>query len=135
MNRISKTLGLCLAIAAIFTGCAAAATLTLGSKNLSAGSTGVSSCANLSSLVATRNVDNAGKVTRVDVGSIPLACSGETMWITLVGTANASLGSGTGVVGSCATTCSVSITASVTNFGLSVLGTNVLSFSLAMAGA
>lgn len=135
MNLVSKTLGLGLAVAAIFAGSGAAATLALGSKSLSAGNTGVSSCANLSSLVATRNVDNAGVVTKVNVAAIPLACSGETMSVTLVGASSASLGSGTGVVGGCATTCSVSITASATNFGVAVSATTVLSFSFAVVGA
>jgi hypothetical protein len=74
-------------------------------------------------------------VTRVDVGAIPLACSGETLSITLVGASSASLGSGTGVVGGCAATCSVSITASATNFGVAVSATNVLSLSFAVVGA
>jgi hypothetical protein len=134
MNLLPKTLGLVLAVAATFTGCAAAATLAFGSTALSAGNAGVSSCG-VSSLSATRNVDNAGKVTRVDVGAIPLACSGETLSVTLVGASSASLGSGTGVVGGCATTCSVSITASATNFGVAVSAANVLSLSFAVVGA
>lgn len=134
MNVLPKTLGLVLAVAAAFSGCAAAATLALGSTALSAGGAGVSSCG-VSSLSATRKVDNTGKVTQVDVAAIPLACSGETLSVTLVGASSASLGSGTGVVGGCAATCSVSIAASATNFGVSVSAANVLSLSFAVAGA
>jgi hypothetical protein len=39
------------------------------------------------------------------------------------------------VIGSCATTCSVSITASITNFGVAVSAANVLSLSFAAVGA
>jgi hypothetical protein len=134
MNLLSKTLGLGLAVAVTFAGCAAAATLAFGSTALSAGNATTTSCG-VSSLAATRTVDNAGSVARVDVGSIPLACSGETLSVTLVGAAGASLGSGTGVIGGCTTRCSVSITASVTNFGVGVAATNVLSFSFAAVGA
>jgi hypothetical protein len=134
MKFLSKTLVLCLLALATFAGTAAAATLVVGSKSLSAGNAGVTSCG-VASLTPTRNVDNAGKVTRVDIASIPLACSGETVSVTLVGASNVSLGSGTGVVGSCATTCSVSIVASVTNFGVSVSAAGVLSFSFAVVGA
>jgi len=134
MNRISKTLVLCLLVAAAFAGTAAAATLVIGSKSLSAGNAGVTSCG-VSSLSATRNVNNGGLVTRVDVGAIPLACSGETLTVTLVGASSLSLGSGTGVIGSCGTTCSASITASVTNFGVAVSATNILKFSFAVVGS
>jgi hypothetical protein len=134
MKFLSKTLVLCLLALATFAGTAAAATLVVSSKSLSAGNAGVTSCG-VSSLSATRTVDNAGLVTRVDVGAIPLACSGETLSVTLVGASNISLGTGTGVVGSCAATCSVSIPASVTNFGVAVSATGVLSLSFAVVGS
>jgi len=136
MHLASKTLGLVLAVAAVYAGSGAAATLAVGANALSAGNAPVSTCADLSTLVATRDVDNAGLVTKVSVGSIPVACSGETMSVTLVGASNASLGSGSGVVGSCGvTTCSVSIAATATDFGTAVSATSVLSFSLAVVGA
>ena len=134
MKLLSKTLGLGLAVAVTFAGCAAAATLAFGSTALSAGNASATSCG-ASSLSATRTVDNAGSVARVDVGAIPLACSGETLSVTLVGAAGASLGSGSGVIGGCAATCSVSIMASVTNFGVAVSAANVLSLSFAAVGA
>ncbi len=136
MNHLSKLLGLLLASAVVYAGSGAAATLSVGAKTLSAGNTPVSSCAVLSSLTASRTVDNAGHVTGVTVPSIPVACAGETMSVALVGAGNIALGAGTGVVGSCgATTCSVSITASGTDFGTSVSAASVTSFSFAVVGA
>jgi hypothetical protein len=73
--------------------------------------------------------------SQVDIGSIPLACNGETVSVTLVDAANAALGSATGVVGGCSTICSVSITASVTNFGVAVSAAGILRFSFAVVGA
>jgi hypothetical protein len=134
MKFLSKTLVLCLLVAATLAGTAAAATLALSSKSLAAGNTTVTSCG-VSSLAATRTVDNAGKVTGVSVGSIPLACSGETLSVTLVGASNVSLGTGSAVIGSCATTCSASIAASVTNFGVSVSAAGILKFSFAVVGS
>jgi uncharacterized Zn-binding protein involved in type VI secretion len=92
MKALSKTLGFAVAATAIFTAFAAAATLSLGSKSLSAGSATVSSCG-VSSLSATRNVDNAGNVTQVNVSGIPAACAGETLSVTLVGSSGAGLAS------------------------------------------
>lgn len=134
MKYLSKTLVLCLLVGATLVGTAAAATLTMTSKTLSAGNAGVTSCG-VSSLTASRDVNNAGKVTNVDIASIPLACSGETISITLVGTSNVSLGTGSGVIGSCATTCAASIPASVTNFGVSVTAASILKFSFAVVGS
>jgi hypothetical protein len=129
MRFLSKTLGFALAVAATFTGCAAAATLALGSTTLSAGNASVTSCG-VSTLTATRKVDNIGNVTRVDVADIPAACSGATLSVTLVGAANLGLGSGTATVGSCSTTCSASITS------LSALASAALvtGFSFGMVG-
>lgn len=130
MNTLSKTLGFAVTVAATFAACAAAATLTLGSTKLSAGSAAVTSCG-VSSLSATRNVDNFGNVTQVNVGGIPTACSGETLSVALVGAANASLGSGSATVGACSTTCS----ATITSFGATVSAANVVKYSFAVAGA
>jgi hypothetical protein len=130
MNLLAKTLGLALAVVATFAGCAAAATLAFGSTKLSAGNATVTSCG-ITTLTATRGVDNSGNVTRVDVSGIPAACSGETFSVTLVGAAKAGLGSGTGTVGSCATSCS----AAVTSFGASVSAGSVLSYSFAVQGS
>ena len=126
---LAKLLGTGLAAAATFTACAAAATLALGSAPLSAGNASVTSCG-VSSLSATRNVDNAGNVTRVDVGGIPSACSGETLSVTLVGAANAALGTGSATIGSCGTACS----ASITSFGGTVSAAGVNGYSFGVAG-
>ena len=129
MKLLSKTLGLALAAAAIFAGCAAAATLAFGSTTLSAGNAPVTSCG-VASLTATRAVNNAGNVTRLDVAGIPVACSGQTFWVTLVGAGNAGLTNGSATVGACGTTCS----AAVTSFGASVSGLSVLKYSFAVVG-
>jgi hypothetical protein len=134
MKHLSKTLVLCLLVGATLVGTAAAATLTLSSNTLSAGNAGVTSCG-ISSLTATRDVNNAGTVTNVDIGSIPLACSGETISVTLVGAANVALGTGSAVIGSCGTSCSASIPASVTNFGTTVSASSILEFSFAVVGS
>ena len=129
MNYLSKALGFGLAVLATFAACAAAATLALGSTKLSAGNVGVTACT--SSLAATRNVNNAGNVTQVNVAGIPAACSGETLSVTLVGSGNAPLGSSaSAAVGSCGTTCS----ATITGFG-TVSATNVVGYSFGLAGA
>jgi hypothetical protein len=129
MNLLSKTLTVGLVAAAAFAGTAAAATLAVSSKSLSAGSATVTSCG-ISSLVATRTVDNSGNVTRVDVVGIPTACSGETLSITLVGSAKASLGGGTATIGSCGTTCS----ASLASFGGTVSAAGMTGYSFGVVG-
>ncbi len=104
--------------------------MAFGSTSLSAGNASVTSCG-ITSLTATRSVDNSGNVTRVDVSGIPAACSGETFSVTLVGAANAALTSGSATVGNCGTTCS----AAVTSFGSTVSAANVGSFSFAVTGS
>jgi hypothetical protein len=129
MKHLSKALAFGLAAAAAFAACAAAATLAVGSTSLSAGNAGVAKCT--SSIAATRNVDNSGNVTQVNVAGIPTACSGETLSVTLVGAANAALGTGSGTVGSCGTTCSVTLT----SFGATVSAASVVGYSFGLAGA
>jgi hypothetical protein len=129
VKHLSKALAFGIAVAAAFTACAAAATLAIGSTTLSAGNAGVTACT--SSLAATRNVDNSGNVTQVNVAGIPTACSGETLSVTLVGSGNAALGSGSGTVGSCGTSCSVTIT----SFGGTVSASNVTGYSYGLTGA
>ncbi len=129
MKHLNKALAFALSVAAAFTACAAAATLAVGSNKLSAGNASVAKCT--SSLAATRNVDNSGNVTQVNVAGIPTACSGETLSVTLVGAANAALGSGSATVGSCGTTCSVTIT----SFGATVSAASVAGYSFGLTGA
>ena len=128
MKHLTRALALGLAVTATFAAFAAAATLTVSSTKLSAGNTAVTKCT--TSLAATRNVDNSGNVTQVNVGSIPTACSGETLSVTLVGSGNAALGSGSATVGSCGTTCS----ATITGFG-TVSAANVNGYSFGLTGA
>jgi hypothetical protein len=130
MAHLTKTLAFALAVAAAFAGCAAAATLAFSSTSLAAGNATVSSCG-IASLVATRKVDNAGNVTRVDVGAIPVACAGETLQITFVGAASASLGSGSAAIGSCAATCS----AAITSFSATISAASAVSYSFGVAGS
>ena len=84
----------------------------------------------VSALAATRNVDNAGNVTRVNVASIPASCAGEALSLTLVGAGGASLGGGTAAIGNCAATCS----ATLTRFGGTVSVANVVAYSFAVTG-
>jgi hypothetical protein len=128
MSHLSKALGFGIAVVATFAACAAAATLALGSTSLSAGNAAVTPCT--SSLSATRNVNNAGNVTQVNVAGIPTTCSGETLSVTLVGSGNAPLGTGSATVGSCGTTCS----ATITSFGATVSASGVNSYSFSLAG-
>ena len=130
MKKLIKTSGFVVVLAAVFASCAAAATLLVSSASLAAGSVTVSSCG-VSSLTATRNVDNSGNVTQVSVAGIPTACSGETLTVTLVGAGNTNLGSGSATIGNCGTTCS----ASLTSLGGTISAANVAGFRFAVAGA
>ena len=130
MKKLLKTSGFVVVLAAVFASCAAAATLVVGSASLAAGSVTVSSCG-VSSLTATRNVDNSGNVTQVSVAGIPTACSGETLTVTLVGAGNTKLGGGSATIGNCGTTCSTTMT----SLGATISAANVLGFRFAVAGA
>jgi uncharacterized Zn-binding protein involved in type VI secretion len=118
MKALSTAIGLALALSASL---AAAATLSVGSKSLSAGNASVTSCG-ISSLTATRSVDNAGNVTQVNVSGIPAACTGETISVTLRG-ANAS--SSVAIGGTSAT---------LTGFG-TVSASSVTGYAFAVEGS
>jgi hypothetical protein len=128
MKLLAKFLGTALAVAATFAACASAASLAFTSNRLSAGNASVTSCG-VSSLSATRNVDNAGNVTQVDVPSVPAACAGDTLSVTLVGAGGASLGSASAAVPAGGGTMSFS------SFGATVSATSLLSYSYAVVGA
>ena len=128
MRLLAKILGTALAVAATFAACGAAATLALNSNRLSAGNASVTSCG-VTSLSATRNVDNAGNVTQVDVPSVPAACAGETLALTLVGAGDASIGSASAAVPAGGGTMSFS------SFGATVSAANVLAYSFAVVGS
>jgi hypothetical protein len=125
MTVLSKTLGFVLAVAAVSTAFAAAASLGLGSQGLSAGDAPVTSCG-VTSLGATRTVDNSGNVTKVTVGGIPGACAGETLSLTLVA-------SGGGALASASTTVA-GTTATFTGLG-SVPAASLSGYQFAVTGA
>jgi hypothetical protein len=109
VKRLVNIVGVVLVLGLLSTGIAAAASLGMGSGRLSAGSAVVTGCTS-SSLTATRNVDNGGNVTQVNVLSVPQACAGETLAVTLENNLNASLGSASTVVGACTGGCTVTLT-------------------------
>ena len=129
MKLLAKALGFGLAIAAASTAWAAAASLTLGSNPLSSGSAAITACTGLSSVSATRNVDNGGNVTQVVVPGIPAACAGETISITLVDGSNASLGNASGTVPAGGGSVTFS------SFGSTVSATSLASYRFAVVGA
>ena len=129
MKTLSKTLGFALIVLGLFVACGAAATLALGSTSLSAGNHTVTSCG-ASAVTATRTVDNAGNVTRVDVSGIPATCAGETLSVTLVDGASASLATASATLSGCSTTCSASFSSLGT-----VSATSLASYRFAIAGA
>jgi hypothetical protein len=106
---LTRILGIATALTLLTVGVAAAATLGFGSGQLAAGRVAVMGCTS-SALTATRNVDNGGNVTQVNVLSVPQACSGETLAVTLENSSHASLGSASTTVGTCTGGCTVSIT-------------------------
>lgn len=114
MKALSRTFGFALTALALFVACGAAATLALGSTSLSAGSQSVTSCG-ASALTATRDVDNAGNVTQVNVSGIPATCAGETLSVTLVGSANAGLSTLTATIAGTSASLTVAATVSAAN--------------------
>jgi hypothetical protein len=126
MKRLTSILGVVSAAALLSVGVAAAASLSFGSGKLGAGRATVSGCT-ASVLTATRNVDNSGNVTQLNVLNVPQACSGETLAATLENSAHSSLGSASTVVGACTGGCTVTLTgfgtvsaATVTAYALSL---------------
>src|SRR5215471_13992771 len=126
MKRLTRILGIALTAALVSVGVASAASLGLTSGKLGAGSATVSGCTS-SSLTATRNVDNSGNVTQLNVLSVPQACAGEVLTATLENSSNASLGSSAVIVGTCTGGCTVSLT----GFG-SVSAANVTAYALSI---
>jgi len=126
VKRLTNILGIALTAALVSAGVAAAASLGLTSGKLGAGSATVSGCTS-SSLTATRNVDNSGNVTQVNVTSVPQACASETLAVTLQNSAHTSLGAASTTVGTCSGGCTVSIT----GFG-TVSAANVTAYALSL---
>jgi hypothetical protein len=127
MKLLAQALGTAFAAAATLAACGAAATLALASSPLSSGNASVSSCG-VSTLSATRTVDNSGNVTQVSIPSVPSACAGATLSVTLVGSGGMSLGSASATVPAGGGTMNFS------SFGATVSATNLLSYSYAVTG-
>jgi len=126
VKRLSNIFGLVLIGLFLFVGVAAAASLGLTSGKLGAGSAVVSGCT-ASSLTATRNVDNSGNVTQVNVLSVPQTCASETLAVTLENSSHLSLGAASTTVGACTGGCTVT----VTGFG-TVSAANVTAYALSL---
>ena len=126
MKRPIRILGIALTAALLSVGVASAASLGLTSGKLGAGNATVSGCTS-SSLTATRNVDNSGNVTQVNVTSVPQACAGQKLAVTLENSAQASLGAASSTVGACAGGCTVA----VTGFG-TVSAANVTAYAFSL---
>jgi hypothetical protein len=109
VQRLVNIFCVVLVVGLLSTGIAAAASLGMSSARLSAGSAVVPGCTS-SSLTVTRNVDNGGNLTQVNVLSVPQACAGETLAVTLMNNLNASLGNASTTVGACTGGCTVTVT-------------------------
>jgi hypothetical protein len=109
MKRLVKILGALLTATVLSAGIAAAASLAFSTGLISAGHVAVAGCTS-SSLTTTRNVDNTGNVTQVNVLAVPQACAGQTLAVTLENSLNASLASTSTTVGACTGGCTVTFT-------------------------
>jgi hypothetical protein len=126
VKRLTNIIGIALTAALLSAGVAAAASLGLSTGKLGAGSVTVSGCT-ASALTATRNVDNSGNVTQLNVLGVPQACAGETLAATLENSSHTSLGASSTVIGSCSGGCTVV----VTGFG-TVSAANVTAYALSL---
>ena len=126
MKRLINIFGMTATVMLVSDGVAAAASLGLTTGMLGAGSATVSGCTS-SSLTATRNVNNSGNVTQVNVTSVPQACAGQTLAVTLENSSHTSLGVASTVVGACTGGCTVV----VTGFG-TVSAANVTAYALSL---
>ena len=126
MKRLINIFGAVLTATLLSAGVAAAASLSLGTGKLSAGSAAVGGCTS-SALTATRNVDNSGNVTQINVLSVPQACAGATLAVTLENSTNTSLAGVSTTVGACTGGCTVTIAVPGT-----VSATNLSSYALSL---
>jgi hypothetical protein len=109
VKRLTRILGTATAMTFLTVGVASAASLGFGSGKLAAGSAAVAGCTS-SALTATRNVNNSGNVTQVNVLTVPQACAGETLAVTLENSSKVSLGAASTTVGTCTGGCTVTLT-------------------------
>ena len=126
MKRLTNIFGITFTAALMSVGVASAASLGLTAGKLGAGSAAVTGCTS-SSLTATRNVDNSGNVTQVNVTSVPQVCAGQTLAVTLENSSHTSLGASSTVIGACTGGCTVTIT----GFG-TVSAANVTAYALSL---
>jgi hypothetical protein len=126
VERLTNIFRIALTAALLSTGVAAAASFGLATGKLGAGSATVGGCTS-SALTATRNVDNSGNVTQVNVLGVPQGCAGETLAVTLENSSHTSLGAASTVVGACTGGCTVT----VTGFG-TVSATNLTAYALSL---
>ena len=126
MKRLTNIFGIALTAALLSVGVASAASLGLSTGKLGAGSATVSGCTS-SSLTATRNVDNSGNVSQVNVTSVPQACAGETLAVTLENSSHTSIGTSSTAVGTCTGGCTVTLT----GFG-TVAASSVTAYALSL---
>ena len=109
MKRLTNILGIVVTTTLLSVGIASAASLSFGTSTLGANSTTVAGCTS-TALTATRNVNNSGNVTQLNVTNVPQACAGELLAATLENGMHASLGGSTAIVGTCTGGCTVSLT-------------------------
>jgi hypothetical protein len=128
MKRLTTILGFVSITALLSVGVAAAASLGFTSGKLGAGNAAVVGCTS-SALTVTRNVDNSGNVTQLNVLNVPQACSGETLAATLENSSHSSLGNASTTVGACTGGCTVTLT----GFG-TVSATAVTGYALSLTG-
>lgn len=126
MKRLIRTFGIVATTTLLTVGVASAASLGLTSGKLGAGSAAVVGCT-ASSLTATRNVNNSGNVTQLNVTSVPQACAGETLAATLENSSHTSLGAASAVIGACTGGCTVTLS----GFG-TVSAANVTAYALSL---
>lgn len=126
MKRLVNIFGAVLSAGLLSAGVAAAASLAFSTGQLSAGHVAVTGCTS-SALTATRNVDNTGAVTQVNVLNVPQACAGETLAVTLENSSHTSLGNASTTVGACTGGCTVTLA----GFG-SVSAANLTAYALSL---
>lgn len=127
MKRFNRILCLASVTVLLSTGVAAAASLGMSSGQLSAGSAAVAGCTS-SALTATRNVNNSGNITQVNVLNVPQACAGETLAVTLENGSHTSLGSSSTTIGACTGGCTVTLS----GFG-TVAAAGLAAYALSLA--
>jgi hypothetical protein len=126
VKRLVNIFGVVSTAALLTAGVAAAASLAFSTGQLSAGNAAVAGCA-ASALTATRNVNNSGNITQVNVLNVPQACANETLAVTLESSTHMSLANASTGVGGCTGGCTVTVTGFAT-----VSAANVTAYALSL---